>query len=83
MAFSTSNCTSAIFSDNETEARSHASDKCSLNPINTEFLYYSALLKELASVLTEEKDRQRFISWIKKIFRPEYHSTLLKLKRNR
>lgn len=53
------------------------------NPIHTEFLYYSAMLKEIAPRLSSERDRQRIIPWIKKMFRPEYHSSVLREKRNK
>lgn len=67
----------------DSECENGVSNKLPLYPIDTEFLYYSALLKELAPKLTEENDRQKLIAWIKKIFRPEYHSSLLKIKRNK
>lgn len=55
----------------------------SCDPLHSEFLYYCALLKEFAPLLTEDIDRRKIIMWIKKLFRPEYHTALFKDKRNR
>ncbi|XP_056644785.1 uncharacterized protein LOC130450433 [Diorhabda sublineata] len=57
--------------------------KVGQDPMNTEFLYYSAALRVLGPTLTHEKDRKLIIPWVKKLFRPEYHSSKLKEKRNR
>lgn len=53
------------------------------SPIYTEFLYYSAMLKELAPKMSEDTERQKIIPWIKKMSRPEYQTQLLQEKRNR
>ncbi|XP_023022037.1 uncharacterized protein [Leptinotarsa decemlineata] len=53
------------------------------DPLNTEFLYYSAVLRILGPTLTHEADRRVVIPWVRKLFRPEYHSTRLREKRNR
>ncbi|ERL93968.1 hypothetical protein D910_11253 [Dendroctonus ponderosae] len=53
------------------------------DPLNTEFNYYSAVLKMFGPTLTKEGDRRYIIPWIRKLFRPEYHSSMLREKRNR
>ncbi|KAG5897939.1 hypothetical protein JTB14_014052 [Gonioctena quinquepunctata] len=53
------------------------------DPLNTEFLYYSSVLRILGPTLTHEADRRVVIPWVRKLFRPEYHSTRLREKRNR
>uniref|UniRef100_A0A6P7H7Y8 Uncharacterized protein LOC114348298 n=1 Tax=Diabrotica virgifera virgifera TaxID=50390 RepID=A0A6P7H7Y8_DIAVI len=59
------------------------SQKSVQDPLNTEFLYYSAALRVLGPTLTQDLDRKVIIPWVKKLFRPEYHSSKLKEKRNR
>ncbi|XP_025831310.1 uncharacterized protein LOC108740386 [Agrilus planipennis] len=51
--------------------------------LNSEFLYYSSILKVLAPAMSEEYQRQQIVPWIKKLFRPEYHSSKFREKRNR
>ncbi|XP_067012292.1 uncharacterized protein [Anabrus simplex] len=51
--------------------------------LNTEFVYYSATLKNLAPALTSDKQRRMVVPWLDKLFGPEYHSTHLRAKRNR
>ncbi|XP_076254959.1 uncharacterized protein LOC143192963 [Rhynchophorus ferrugineus] len=53
------------------------------DPLNTEFLYYSAVLKYIAPSLSHEGDRRNIIPWIRKLFRPEYQSSKLREKRNK
>ncbi|XP_066154668.1 uncharacterized protein [Euwallacea fornicatus] len=53
------------------------------NPLNTEFQYYSAVLKMFGPALPREADRRFIIPWIRKLFRPAYQSSLLREKRNR
>lgn len=50
--------------------------------LNTEFVYYSAVLKILSPTIGNEKLRNTTRLWIKKLFRPEYHSSKLREKRN-
>lgn len=51
--------------------------------VNSEYLYYSSTIREMGPALTNETDRQLIIPWVRKLFRPEYHSTLLREKRNK
>ncbi|XP_045479357.1 uncharacterized protein LOC123684225 [Harmonia axyridis] len=51
--------------------------------LNSEFLYYSSVLKIIAPTLTSDADQDHVIPWIRKLFRPEYHSSSLREKRNR
>ncbi|XP_017774750.1 PREDICTED: uncharacterized protein LOC108561364 [Nicrophorus vespilloides] len=51
--------------------------------LNSEFLYYSSVLKILAATLTNELDKQKIVPWAKKLFRPEYHSSQFREKRNK
>ncbi|CAG9766628.1 unnamed protein product [Ceutorhynchus assimilis] len=53
------------------------------DPLNTEFVYYSAVLRMFGPTLTKEGDRRYIIPWIRKLFRPEYHSSQLREKRNK
>ncbi|XP_066257516.1 uncharacterized protein [Euwallacea similis] len=53
------------------------------DPLNTEFQYYSAVLKMFGPALSREGDRRYIIPWIRKLFRPAYQSSLLREKRNR
>lgn len=57
-------------------------DTVKSNALDCEFLYYSSVLKVVAPALTNESDREYVIPWIQKLFRPEYHSSILKEKRN-
>ncbi|CAH1992630.1 unnamed protein product [Acanthoscelides obtectus] len=53
------------------------------DPLNTEFLYYSSVLRVVGPTLTHESDRKLIMPWVRKLFRPEYHSSKLREKRNR
>ncbi|KAB0799677.1 hypothetical protein PPYR_07557 [Photinus pyralis] len=53
------------------------------DPINSEFLYYSSVLRVIALALTGDVDRQLVIPWVRKLFRPEYHSAQFREKRNK
>ncbi|XP_069675863.1 uncharacterized protein [Periplaneta americana] len=53
------------------------------DPLNTEFIYYSASLRNLAPALTREVDRCRTIPWIRKLFGPEYQPEMFRSKRNK
>ncbi|KAK4886813.1 hypothetical protein RN001_003084 [Aquatica leii] len=70
-----------------TEGVSTAVDRPSLfgrsDPINSEFLYYSSVLRVIAPALTGDLDRQFIIPWVRRLFRPEYHSSQLSEKRNK
>lgn len=46
-------------------------------------MYYSAVLKILAPALSSEIERRKIVPWIKKLFRPEYHSSKFREKRNK
>ncbi|CAH0560255.1 unnamed protein product [Brassicogethes aeneus] len=54
----------------------------STDPFTTEFMYYTSVLKILAP-FSNANDRYLAIPWIRKLFRPEYHTTKLREKRNR
>ncbi|XP_044749072.1 uncharacterized protein LOC123309848 [Coccinella septempunctata] len=58
-------------------------DEKSSQALNSEFLYYSSVLKIIAPTLTSDADQDHVIPWIKKLFRPEYHTSTLREKRNR
>ncbi|XP_030748243.1 uncharacterized protein LOC115876568 [Sitophilus oryzae] len=53
------------------------------DPLNTEFLYYSSVLRTLAPTLSQEGDRRNICPWIRKLYRPEYQSSKFREKRNR
>ncbi|XP_018571602.1 vasodilator-stimulated phosphoprotein-like [Anoplophora glabripennis] len=53
------------------------------DPLHAEFLYYTAVLRVLGPTITSESDRKTITPWIRKLFRPEYHSSKLRGKRNR
>lgn len=51
--------------------------------LNSEFLYYSSVLRIVGPALSSARDREEIIPWIKKLFGPEYHGVQFKEKRNR
>ncbi|KAI4462585.1 hypothetical protein MML48_4g00013168 [Holotrichia oblita] len=51
--------------------------------LNTEFMYFSAVLKVVAPAVSTDDNRQKVVPWIHKLFRPEYHSTPFREKRNK
>lgn len=51
--------------------------------INIEFVYYTAMLKKFASNLSREKDKEKVIPWIRKLYAAEYATEFFKVKRNR
>ncbi|KAJ9588126.1 hypothetical protein L9F63_018484 [Diploptera punctata] len=53
------------------------------DPLITEFIYYSAMLKLLGTALTSEANRCRVIPWIRKLFGPEYQVEMFRTKRNK
>ncbi|KAF2879031.1 hypothetical protein ILUMI_27125 [Ignelater luminosus] len=71
---------SQIMSNISTQANRFAGKP---DAINSEFLYYSSVLKVLAPALTGESDRKMIIPWVRKLFRPEYHSSQFREKRNK
>lgn len=51
--------------------------------INIEFVYYTAMLKKFAPNLSKEKDKEKVIPWIRKLYAAEYATEFFKIKRNR
>ncbi|XP_050528184.1 uncharacterized protein LOC126898286 [Daktulosphaira vitifoliae] len=51
--------------------------------INIELVYYTAMLKKFAPNLSKEKDREKVIPWIRKLYAAEYATEFFKTKRNR
>lgn len=51
--------------------------------INIEFVYYTAMLKKFAPHLSKEKDKEKVIPWIRKLYGAEYATEFFKIKRNR
>jgi len=51
--------------------------------INIEFVYYTAMLKKFAPNLSKEKDKEKVIPWIRKLYAAEYATEFFKVKRNR
>lgn len=51
--------------------------------INSEFLYYSSVLRVVVPALSSGVDRKKINPWVKKLFRPEYHGSLFREKRNK
>lgn len=51
--------------------------------INIEFVYYTAMLKKFAPHLSKEKDKEKVIPWIRKLYAAEYATEFFKVKRNR
>lgn len=51
--------------------------------INIEFAYYTAMLKKFAPNLSKEKDKEKVIPWIRKLYAAEYATEFFKIKRNR
>lgn len=78
----------AISSDiqENTDTNDHE-DVCTSTPyereLDTEFIYYSMLLKTLVPSITNEKDRESVKQWVERLFGPEYQSCLFNEKRNK
>ena len=53
------------------------------DPLNTEFIYYSSVLKSVAPALTSERKRWQVVPWIRKLFGPEYQVEKFRAKRNK
>jgi len=51
--------------------------------INIEFVYYTSMLKKFAPNLSREKDKEKVIPWIRKLYAAEYATEFFKVKRNR
>lgn len=51
--------------------------------INIEFVYYTAMLKKFAPNLSKEKNKEKVIPWIRKLYAAEYATEFFKIKRNR
>lgn len=51
--------------------------------INIEFVYYTAMLKKFAPSLSKEKDKEKVIPWVRKLYAAEYATEFFKVKRNR
>ncbi|KAL3266148.1 hypothetical protein HHI36_010333 [Cryptolaemus montrouzieri] len=80
MAFDTTNFDQEATELDQTQA--HLDEKKN-QALNSEFLYYSSVLKIIAPTLTNTVEQEQAIPWIRKLFRPEYHATNLKEKRNK
>ncbi|KAJ9588132.1 hypothetical protein L9F63_018490 [Diploptera punctata] len=65
------------------EVASKTSSLSKRDPLITEFIYYSAMLKCLSPALTSEADRCLVIPWIRKLFGPEYQVEKFRTKRNK
>lgn len=51
--------------------------------INIEFVYYTSMLKKFAPNMSKEKDKEKVIPWIRKLYAAEYATEFFKIKRNR
>lgn len=51
--------------------------------VNIEFVYYTSMIKKFAPSLSKEKDKEKVIPWIRKLYAPEYATEFFKIKRNR
>lgn len=51
--------------------------------INIEFVYYTTMLKKFAPNLSKEKDKEKVIPWVRKLYAAEYATEFFKIKRNR
>lgn len=63
-------------------------DNCSCSvpyerDLDTEFIYYSMLIKNLVPSISNEKDRANIKLWVERLFGPEYQSCLFNEKRNK
>ncbi|KAK6630357.1 hypothetical protein RUM44_005024 [Polyplax serrata] len=59
------------------------SKSSSLDVLNTEFIYYGAVLRNYLPALSRESDKTTAGLWMKKLYGPLYCSTVLKPKRNK
>lgn len=51
--------------------------------LDTEFIYYSMLVKNLVPGITNEKDKANVKLWVERLFGPEYQSSFFNEKRNK
>lgn len=51
--------------------------------LNSEFMYYSSVLKVVAPAVSSDLERQKILPWVQKLFRPEYQTSPLREKRNK
>ncbi|KAI5711138.1 hypothetical protein M8J76_012672 [Diaphorina citri] len=75
--------------ENETPSNDlyqESGDSCCLlneQELDTEFIYYSMLIKNLVPSISNEKDRTTIKAWVERLFGPEYQSCLFNEKRNK
>uniref|UniRef100_A0A8D8ZA53 DUF4485 domain-containing protein n=1 Tax=Cacopsylla melanoneura TaxID=428564 RepID=A0A8D8ZA53_9HEMI len=71
--------------ENESVSTDDSSGCCLMNEqdLDTEFIYYSILLKNLVPSISNEKDRTNIKAWVERLFSPEYQSCLFNEKRNK
>lgn len=51
--------------------------------INIEFVYYTQMIKKFAPNLSREKDKDKVVPWVRKLYAAEYATEFFKIKRNR
>lgn len=51
--------------------------------INIEFVYYTQMIKKFAPNLSTEKDKDKVVPWVRKLYAAEYATEFFKIKRNR
>lgn len=54
-----------------------------MDSLNTEFIYYSTVLKDILPAMSKIEDKNALLPWVGRLYAPEYHSTALRSKRNR
>uniref|UniRef100_T1H9X1 DUF4485 domain-containing protein n=1 Tax=Rhodnius prolixus TaxID=13249 RepID=T1H9X1_RHOPR len=53
-----------------------------MDSLNTEFIYYSTVLKDILPAMSKIEDKNALLPWVGRLYAPEYHSTALRSKRN-
>ncbi|XP_022900610.1 uncharacterized protein [Onthophagus taurus] len=70
-----------VVTENETSHAKGPTMKWDL--LNSEFMYYSSVLKVVAPAVSSDLERQKILPWVQKLFRPEYQTSPLREKRNK
>uniref|UniRef100_A0A0K8S477 DUF4485 domain-containing protein n=1 Tax=Lygus hesperus TaxID=30085 RepID=A0A0K8S477_LYGHE len=54
-----------------------------MDSLNTEYLYYTVLLKNVIPMMSRRQDRKRVATWVEKLASPAYQTARLRVKRNK
>ncbi|KAF6213073.1 hypothetical protein GE061_010787 [Apolygus lucorum] len=54
-----------------------------MDSLNTEYLYYTVLLKNVIPMMSRRQDRKKVTKWVEKLSSPAYQTARLRVKRNK